>query len=93
MAIVNIGEGLLSMLEKVSGGGQLWIWRQEVVTDGYVGVVFIYLFIYIIFSNCQRWCMAIDGIGDFFLVVLMRVYGSGLVGIFFLLIIYSKKLK
>ena len=46
MAIVNIGEGLLSMLEKVSGGGQLWIWRQEVVTDGYVGVVFIYLFIY-----------------------------------------------
>ena len=49
MAIVNIGEGLLSMLEKVSGGGQLWIWRQEVVTDGYVGVLFIYLFIYIIF--------------------------------------------
>ena len=49
MAIVNIREGLLSMLEKVSGGGQLWIWRQEVVTDGYVGVVFIYLFIYIIF--------------------------------------------
>ena len=46
MAIVNIREGLLSMLEKVSGGGQLWIWRQEVVTDGYVGVVFIYLFIY-----------------------------------------------
>ena len=48
MAIVNIREGLLSMLEKVSGGGQLWIWRQEVVTDGYVGVVFIYLFIIII---------------------------------------------
>ena len=54
--------------------------------------LFILFFLYLfIFSNCQRWCMAIDGIGDFFLVVLMRVYGSGLVvvgwrGFFFFLL-------
>ena len=61
MAIVNIGEGLLSMLEKVSGGGQLWIWRQEVVTDGYVGVVFIYLFIFIIFFYIYLFLVIANG--------------------------------
>ena len=61
MAIVNIREGLLSMLEKVSGGGQLWIWRQEVVTDGYVGVVFIYLFIFIIFFYIYLFLVIANG--------------------------------
>ena len=61
MAIVNIGEGLLSMLEKVSGGGQLWIWRQEVVTDGYVGVVFIYLFFFIFFFYIYLFLVIANG--------------------------------
>ena len=39
--------------------------------------------------------MVIEGIGDFFLVVLMRIYGSGfvVVGIIFFLIIYFRILK
>ena len=66
MAIVNIGEGLLSMLEKVSGGGQLWIWRQKVVVDGYVGVVFIlfyflllffYIYLFLVIANGGVWLL------------------------------------
>ena len=64
--------------------GQWWWLAMDLKIKGGSGWLCYYYYLFI-FSNCQQWCMVIEGIGDFFLVVLMRVYGSGfvVVGIFF----------